>query len=358
MKARAIATRGPTGEARLDARTARRLRDVEAELQTLVLDQGSALASVLPALRGLLEVDNLVLFTPVERVTGGFEIARFEAAGDIGFVRERLASFFDKAPSRYAWYDPTRPEPDQRNRVIDAMDLMSPDEYAQSAIYQQAMKPAGVHRCRQPRVLLCDGPSLLAWFGVFHAGEVQARLVSLLGRIAPMVQRRLRVERTLERAPVSFAALEASLAYIGAPAFVIGDGGAIVEANAAGRTLLDRCPATRAALADALRRRPTAMQVELTRLTEIGTPALWLAILPSQTADESVAAAIERAVERWELTRRQREVLELVVGGMANVTIAAELGVSVRAIELHVTSLLDCAGVDSRAALVAQVLLG
>jgi DNA-binding NarL/FixJ family response regulator len=47
-----------------------------------------------------------------------------------------------------------------------------------------------------------------------------------------------------------------------------------------------------------------------------------------------------------------------VVNGTPNTTIATMLRVSVRAVELHVTKLLDRAGVDSRAALVAHVLLG
>jgi DNA-binding CsgD family transcriptional regulator len=63
-------------------------------------------------------------------------------------------------------------------------------------------------------------------------------------------------------------------------------------------------------------------------------------------------------VARWGLTPRQREVLGRVAGGDATGTIAAALGISERAIEMHLTALFDRVGVDSRAALVARVLLG
>lgn len=357
MRAFAVRSVNIETEPKLEASVAKTLRALAEELKVFALDRGSAIDTVLPVIGSLLETDNLLLFTPAERIAGGFELARYHDTGRIGFVRERLAAFFESAPQRYAWYDPTRPEPEQRNRVLDALDIIPPDEYEQSAIYHKAMRPAGMHRRRQPRVLLCDGPSLLAWFGTFYDGAVPPRLISLLRRVTPMLQRRLRVERMLERAPLGLAGLAACLSQLGAPAFVIAESGAIVETNDAGRALLDTSPLTRRALAEALRRRPTPMPVQLTRLTEPGAPALWLAIMPSQTADESVVAAVTRASERWELTRRQREVLEHVINGAANVTIAAELQVSVRAIELHVTSLLDRAGVDSRSALVAQVLL-
>jgi DNA-binding NarL/FixJ family response regulator len=46
----------------------------------------------------------------------------------------------------------------------------------------------------------------------------------------------------------------------------------------------------------------------------------------------------------------------MVVRGMANATIAAELGISERAVEGHVSAIFDRAGVDNRAALVALVM--
>ena len=67
-------------------------------------------------------------------------------------------------------------------------------------------------------------------------------------------------------------------------------------------------------------------------------------------------ARVRTCATRWTLTPRQLAVLELVVTGMANATIAAMLGIADRTVESHVTAIFDRAGVDSRAALVATVL--
>lgn len=60
------------------------------------------------------------------------------------------------------------------------------------------------------------------------------------------------------------------------------------------------------------------------------------------------------AIAAWRPTERQGEVLEYVLEGHANKEIAEAVGVSPRTIEVHVTALLDKAGVDSRARLIAR----
>lgn len=85
--------------------------------------------------------------------------------------------------------------------------------------------------------------------------------------------------------------------------------------------------------------------VGLTRVTsasEGGSPA-------------DAAARVARVAQAWELTPRQREVLALVVQGRSNRDVAATLGCSTRAIEVHLTRLLSLTGVPSRAALIARV---
>ena len=96
--------------------------------------------------------------------------------------------------------------------------------------------------------------------------------------------------------------------------------------------------------------------VELVRVGEPGVPAHWIAILRSGSRDLQIAASIERATSRWRLRPRPRQVLEAVVRGQPTATIAAELGISTRTIELHITALFDRAQVDCRVELVAAVL--
>ena len=69
-------------------------------------------------------------------------------------------------------------------------------------------------------------------------------------------------------------------------------------------------------------------------------------------------AGVEAARERYHLTTRQFEVLELVAAGHANGEIAEKLGCAVRTIEMHVTELLRKTGTPSRTALIALVFRG
>jgi DNA-binding NarL/FixJ family response regulator len=69
-------------------------------------------------------------------------------------------------------------------------------------------------------------------------------------------------------------------------------------------------------------------------------------------------AGVEAARERYQLTTRQFEVLELVAAGRANGEIAAELGCAVRTVEMHVTELLRKTATPSRTALIALLIRG
>jgi DNA-binding CsgD family transcriptional regulator len=68
----------------------------------------------------------------------------------------------------------------------------------------------------------------------------------------------------------------------------------------------------------------------------------------------SDASPLERAVARWQLTPRQRQVLAVVAQGKSNKEIAQALGCAENTVELHVTQLLRRAEVKSRAELIAH----
>ncbi len=69
------------------------------------------------------------------------------------------------------------------------------------------------------------------------------------------------------------------------------------------------------------------------------------------TADES---PLERATTRWRLTKRQTQVLAVVVHGKSNKEVAEGLRCAENTVELHITQLLRRAGVKSRAELIAH----
>lgn len=62
---------------------------------------------------------------------------------------------------------------------------------------------------------------------------------------------------------------------------------------------------------------------------------------------------LRAATERWRLTAREVEVVALIAYGEPNKEIARRLGVALRTVEVHVTSVLRKANVDSRARLIA-----
>jgi DNA-binding CsgD family transcriptional regulator len=138
------------------------------------------------------------------------------------------------------------------------------------------------------------------------------------------------------------------------PAFVLSVTGVVVATNAPGKALLD----------DKGRR----VRAELGRAAKAHGNLRWAAVTVSATAIEpgrllitlrggvsaSMSAAIERAARRWDLTARERDVLRELVSGLANKSIATCLGISPRTVERHVSALLEKAGVESRAVLVAR----
>jgi DNA-binding NarL/FixJ family response regulator len=94
------------------------------------------------------------------------------------------------------------------------------------------------------------------------------------------------------------------------------------------------------------------MPLRLVRLHDRALAPHWLAIFQVDAATARVAAA----TRRFKLTPRESEVVAWIARGATNQRIAAELGCSERTVELHVTHILDKAGVASRTALVAALL--
>jgi DNA-binding NarL/FixJ family response regulator len=341
-------------------RVRREIADIERELAGF--GPHCAIDTVLPEMHRLLETETVLVLTPAESLDS-LEVARFQSVGfrDAPGLRAAFADVFGRQPGRYAWYDPICPEPEQRNRLVEAHELMKPGELEQSYIYQRVLVPFGLEQHQQPRVLLCDGASLLAWFGAIHPDPITATQRRMLARLARPIHRRLMLERQLAWSTRT-AALAAALEHIGAPAFVLAGGRQIVEANAGARALLATRRADIVAALEMQARASTQaktsdLEVELVSLRMHGCPQLDLAIVRAGTREARIAACIERAAERWQLTPRQREVVTRIVQGGATPTIAAELHVSGRTIELELSALFERSQTANRAELVAAALL-
>ncbi len=289
-------------------------------------------------------------------------------------LNARMTASLAQVRGPWALYTPTLPEGPQRNRVVvipKADALRGPaaatyfqrlglsarerDRYAARMwrLEQLFLRRIGMNDHYVCRALVCDGREVLAWIGASQPTAFGARERALLGRLVPALQRRLRTERILGEGPLALAALPALLEAIPAAAFVLAASGAVQYANSAGVGLLTSdATGTRETLASALRGRRG--NVELSALGAPGMPQAHLAVI--RQSRRSTAVTVEAARRRWSLTRRQVEVLERILRGDGNKEIAADLGLSVRAVELHVTALLEKLRVQGRAALAGRIL--
>ena len=264
-------------------------------------------------------------------------------------------------------YDAVRPEPAQRNRILKmpsfghvlaqwpsrrlrkSLGIARPEahRYEDLESWAARWRPLGIYEHRQTRVLLCERSSLLAYVAVLQVQETTASQHYRLRRLVPALRRRLVVERQLACAPVERLALEAALDHISRAAFLTTARGQILHANTSGRVRLDRALAVR--LRDAVAGRDRGF--ELTRIADASS-VWWLAI---ERAPQTGEARARAAAARWALTAHQTSVLVLLARGLANKTIAAELGCAESTIEFHVTRMLAAAHVESRAALIAAI---
>lgn len=332
------------------------MREIADELRTVRLDRPRALDELLPAIRRLLDTDNVLVYSVAEGIDG-WGIERWHEAGDVSQLRRPLARAFETTIDGRLSYDPRCPASFERNRVIEAVawvDRGEPGTWRESRLCREVFEPVGMAAWQHLRVLVCNGRELLGWFGSLIDGEATPRQARLLGALRDPMRDRLAAERALAGCG-SGQAIEVILDELVVPAMIVSTGGRIREANAAARRLFERRREEVAtALALACAGRPSALPIELTPLG--GAAPGWLAIVREPTDASRVEQVVLAAANRWSLTPRQRAVLELVVRGASNATIACDLGVSVRAVELHVTALLDRAGVDNRTALVAAAM--
>jgi DNA-binding CsgD family transcriptional regulator len=343
---------------RLTASDARRVQEIETYLGTFILDSPPSLESLMEPLRELLGTEKTLSYVLRPRDQGLSVEALFGARFPV-----RFGSVFDRwligRSIDFAAYHPIRPERWQRNVVFSMEDLkrrgaMPPEG---TSLVRELWPQAGLLGQDQLRVLVCDGPSLLAWVGAYQTEPFDVRQRRLLAALVRPLRSRLLLERQVGAMGSTRAALDAALEALGRAAFVVGASGEIRHANAAGRALVDaQRPRVTRSLADAVRRRPTEMPFELTPLRTHGTPAGYLAVANLDTGEDARAGRAASAAARWRLTPRQGEILEHIANGLTNRTIAACLGVSERAVELHVSAIFDRAGVESRAALVAKLL--
>lgn len=318
-------------------------------------DDQDFLREVLGELRSLMHTEQTLAYGLAEVDDSRHTLAFAAGSGlDVDRFERCMESLLAGAPVRWSLFNPACPEPAQRNRVLawTRDDVHELAESGRSPIARDYHR-FGTEDRAQARVLVCEGPSLLAWVGAWQPAPFDARQLSILRLVVPELKRRLAVERLLadgRRAPLLGAALDA----IAATAFVVSATGHVLYANAAARCALDdEGAASRDCLVRAVSRRSEDPRWVVTPVSVRGSAPLF--VLTSRARCVNRAVALDDAATAWQLTRRQRDVLEKLAEGNANRTIGAMLGISVRTVEIHVTALLEKAQVENRAELVAKV---
>ena len=168
--------------------------------------------------------------------------------------------------------------------------------------------------------------------------------------------RALHAWHTTSSGEAALSALDLAISAIDAPAVVVDLGGAVLHANGNAATLLarDRQGVSRS-LVRALAGAPADLDWGLTPLRGRDNRHRFLAILRAPRRGPHVADSLPSTVQRWRLTPRQAQVLDLVARGFTNALIADELGIGEGTVEFHLSAIFDKAGVESRAMLIARV---
>jgi DNA-binding CsgD family transcriptional regulator len=340
----------------------RRVGEVEAELRTLVDGGPPALAMLPRAMCELVGSEKAFVYALRQKGEGHSVDQGFA----LGFQHEDedAASIFDAYISRQkvAWtgYNPNRPEPQQRNRVFttDAIVRLTGVRALEDIpVVRDFFPRAGLVGRDQLRVVVCDGPAALGCVLAFRAARFTNLERHTLQRLVPALQRRLTIERTLATATRTRLILDAAFEAIPAPAFVTDELGNVCEANAAGQLWLEtEGRAARAEIAEATKRR---RHPRFDGVPVVAPGASWRCLLVQRRGAEATARLrAAHAAKRWSLTRRQGEVLALVVEGLATRTMAAVLGVSESTVEAHLTAIYDKSQLEGRAEVTVAVWRG
>lgn len=151
-------------------------------------------------------------------------------------------------------------------------------------------------------------------------------------------------------------ALEVALEALGAAALLVDERGTVKQSNRLAREWLARDPAQAGAeVTRSLAAGPGQGAFSVRRLDGEAAPHFFLVRRASIDQDR-VARCVEEVVARHALTPAQARVLALLATGTSNRAIAAQLKISERTVEIHVTALLNELDADSRAGVIAFVL--
>ena len=317
----------------------RRLADLGA-----ALDRWDGPLSIEELLGELLDIEHPFSYG-LEVAEGRLRVA-FAHGHLAGHVRDEMERALRRGPRRWFGYDPYTPAPGARNRAY----VVCPTWAAQFGI-SHMLRDVGYGAHYHLRVLVCDGPQLLAWIGGLQVERPSRRQNALLNALVPALNRRLVLDRRVASEGLLRGALDAALEQLGGAAFLLGPRGRLEHANAAGWQRLARESGALVARLHAAAAGAPDPDLEVQPIALPGQHGHLVIERPPDRSREQARAA----AARWRLTPRQTQVLERVAAGHTNARVGVELGIAPGTVELHVTAILARAAVPSRAALIAAV---
>ncbi len=332
----------------------RKLRALRAELAVIRTSEAGVLPSLAARLADALGVARVVAYEYEERA-GHVRIPQGSEVGLPGVVGALDDFLAVQPPVGWTGYNPLRPDPFDRNRQRSRAEIEA--RFGGAPVVTRALFPRfGIARDEHVRVVICEGASMLGYVGLFQPQAFEPRQLDGLRRLVPHLRRRLILDRMWSAAPRTRSALLAALEAIAAPAWVVRASGVLEHANAAGQGALERDRAGTNERLRAARCGQVMPGFETTPLRGHGEADAFLIVERLAAGAASPAARVRAQIARLELTPRLAQAYELVARGLSNRTIAAEMSLSEATVVQYVTALLDKAGVESRAALIAQLL--
>jgi DNA-binding CsgD family transcriptional regulator len=219
----------------------------------------------------------------------------------------------------------------------------------------QLHKVLGAPGDDQIRLLVCQGPRMLAWIGAAREEPFRRREVAALQSVAAPLRPRLLAQKQRTSARWHEAALESLVDTLDEPAIVFHTRGTVELANEAGLRWLDEAHARRAfePLRSALATGGTHPQFTLIPLDARGGAGYVLALSTERRG--SLSGTVARASRAWNLSPRQSSVLEQVAFGKSNKEIAFALSCAEVTVEKCLTKLFRASGARSRTELAARL---
>jgi DNA-binding CsgD family transcriptional regulator len=338
---------------RLSSRDLTCLRALSHALHTWVEGAPPVLDTVLPRMRELLEADAMVAYGVLVEA-GRVQLDFLHTDGLAPDAPGVIAAYFEHAPLHFGHFDALAPEPWQRNVPRTLQELEAHGRSTPPAL-QALYARLGVAKLDQLRALVCEGSTLLGWFGALRARPFGPRERQLLARLIPDLGHRLSRERALRLEALKASALDAALEALPSAGYLVSHAGEVLHANAAGMAALARdADGVRQALRAALGAPGLeAPGLRLTRVEAAGQKPSYVAVQEGPGAEAH--ARVDRMAQRWGLTARQREVLAGLARGHSNRALAQALGCAEKTVEVHVSAVLEKSGVGSRTALLAHL---